>query len=225
LEKKRKSYRRVLIVTDSVFSMDGDMADIRTLLSVAEEFDCILYVDDAHGTGTIGEGRGVLREFGLKWTDRIVLMGTLSKALGSYGAFVCGSQDLVDLLVNRARSLIFTTSLPPPVCAGALKAVEILEKNPELVERLKERSLYIHRRLSELSLEVPFHGTPIIPIMVGEEEKALRISEGLLRSGILLRAIRYPTVPKGKARLRLTVSLRYREEDIDLLLDRLGELI
>ncbi|MDQ7082444.1 MAG: 8-amino-7-oxononanoate synthase [Aquificota bacterium] len=225
LRKERGNYNKVLIISDSVFSMDGDTADVRKLLSIAEEFDCLLYLDEAHATGTLGRGRGILEEFGLRWTERIILMGTLSKALGSYGAFVCGSGDLVDLIVNRARSLIFTTSLPPSLCAGALKAVDIVEKNPELVRRLKERSIHIRRRLSELPLEVPFHGTPIIPIMVWDEGKALRMAEGLLRSGILLQAIRYPTVPKGKARLRLTVSLRYRDEDVDLLLDRLGELI
>ena len=221
LTKNRKKYRRVLIVTDTVFSMEGDLADLRELYKLSEEFDCLLYLDDAHGTGTIGEGRGALREFGLPWRENVVLMGTLSKALGSYGAFVCAERSLVDLIVNRARTLIFTTSLPPSLCAGALKAVEILEKNPDLVKELRRRSKDIHRRLSDLPAEVPFHGTPIIPLIVGEEERALDISSRLYEEGILLQAIRYPAVPKGRARLRFTVSLRYKEEEIDLLLEKL----
>jgi 8-amino-7-oxononanoate synthase len=225
LSARRKDYRRVLIVTDSVFSMDGDLADLRELLRIAEEFDCMLYVDDAHATGTVGGGRGSLEEFGLRWNERVVLMGTLSKALGSYGAFVCGSEELADLLVNRSRSLIFTTSLPPALCAGALKAIEIIEENQDMISELRRRAVYLHEKLSRLPLEVPYHGTPIIPVILGEEGKALWVSERLREAGILLQAIRYPAVPRRRARLRLTVSLRHSWEDMDLLVDRLGKLI
>ncbi len=221
LRRERKRFRRVLIVTDSVFSMDGDLADLEILYELSEKYGCLLYIDDAHATGTVGEGRGSLREFGLEWRENVILMGTLSKALGSYGAFVCGSSQLVSLLVNRARSLIFTTSLPPLLCAGALKSLEIIEENPSLVRKLRERAEFIYRELKDLTYEVRFYGTPIIPIMVGDEKRALELALKLRERGILLQAIRYPTVPKGEARLRLTVSLRYREEDVDKLLREL----
>lgn len=221
LRRERKRFRRVLIVTDSVFSMDGDLADLKVLYELSEKYGCLLYIDDAHATGTVGEGRGSLREFGLEWRENVILMGTLSKALGSYGAFVCGSSQLVSLLVNRARSLIFTTSLPPLLCAGALKSLEIIEENPSLVRKLRERAEFIYRELKDLTYEVRFYGTPIIPIMVGNEKRALELALKLRERGILLQAIRYPTVPKGEARLRLTVSLRYREEDVDKLLREL----
>ncbi len=224
LEERRESYGRVLIVTDSVFSMDGDVADLRELYAIAREYECILYIDDAHGTGTLGGGRGALREFGLSWWENVVLMGTLSKALGSYGAFVCGSEELAELLVNSARSLIFTTSLPPSVCAGALKAVELLERDPDTVRRLRARSGELYGLLKDLPFTAVYHGTPIIPLIVGDERKAVRLSYALLERGILLRAIRYPTVPRGSARLRLTVSLRYTDEDVEHLITCLREL-
>ncbi len=225
LISKRKNYRNVLIVTDSVFSMDGDMADLRDLYSIAEEFDCTLYIDDAHATGTLGDGRGSLEEFRLSWRENVILMGTLSKALGSYGAFVCGSEKVIELLVNRSRSLIFTTSLPPALCAGALRAVEIVEENPGLVRTLRERAENIYTRISSLPVEVRFHGTPIIPIILGEERKTVEVSARLAEEGVFLQAIRYPTVPRGKARLRLTVTLRYKPEEVDLLIGKLTALI
>ncbi|EDP74699.1 8-amino-7-oxononanoate synthase [Hydrogenivirga sp. 128-5-R1-1] len=225
LKAERGKYRRALIVTDSVFSMDGDLADLKALYELSENYECILYIDDAHATGTIGEGRGSLREFGLPWKEHVVVMGTLSKALGSYGAFVCASAELTELLVNRARSLIFTTSLPPSLCAGALKSLELIEKNPDMVTRLRTLSERIYRELKALPFKVHFHGTPIIPLIVGEEAKALNISRKLLEEGIFLQAIRYPTVPRGSARLRLTVSLRYSEEDLELLIEKLKSVV
>lgn len=218
LKNFRKDHKRCLIITDTVFSMDGDIAHIPTLKRLSRDFDCMLYLDEAHATGVLGtSGRGGLEEFKEQWEEYMVLMGTLSKAIGSYGAFVCGSELLCDYLVNKARSLIFSTSLPPAVCAGARKALEIIMREPWRIKRLKEKSEIIYRRLSTLGLDVLFNGTPILPIMVYEEAKALNIRDKLLKNGILIQAIRYPTVPKGKARLRLTASLRYTEEDIGKL--------
>ena len=224
LKKERHRYGKVLIVTDSVFSMDGDLADLKALYDLSERFDCMLYIDDAHGTGTIGGGRGGLEEFNLRWRENVVLMGTLSKALGSYGAFVCGSEEVVELLVNRARSLIFTTSLPPAVCAGALESVRIIDENPHMIERLREAERRLLDVLSELPYDVIYGGTPIIPVLVGDEGEALSISKKLLEEGIFVQAIRYPTVPKGKARLRFTASLRYSEGDLELLSEALRSL-
>ncbi len=218
LNSYRKAYRRCLIVTDTVFSMDGDIADIRTLKRYAEAFDCMLYLDEAHATGVLGpSGKGGLEEFGESWEEYIVVMGTLSKAIGSYGAFVCGSKVLCDYLVNKARSLIFSTSLPPAVCAGAKKAIEIIQRESWRVKKLREISQLIYSRLSTFGLEVFFHHTPILPIMVYKETKALDLRDKLLEHGILIQAIRYPTVPKGMARLRLTATLRYTRDDLERL--------
>ncbi|NAZ06820.1 MAG: 8-amino-7-oxononanoate synthase [Thermocrinis sp.] len=216
LKENRRAYRRCLLVSDSVFSMDGDIAHLPTLLKLSQEYDCMLMLDEAHATGTLGEkGKGILYAFGIHWQESIILMGTLSKALGSYGAFVCGSQRLVDYLVNRARSLIFSTSLPPSLCASAKKALEILEREGWMVPTLKSLAEEIYKRLSEMGFFVKFHSTPILPIMLYSEEKALELSKYLLERGVFLQAIRYPTVPMGEARLRLTASLKYKKEDLE----------
>lgn len=222
LTGNRKNYRRCLIVTDTVFSMDGDVAHIPTLKSLCEEYECMLYLDEAHATGVLGRhGRGGLEEFGEMWEEYIVLMGTLSKALGSYGAFVCGSESLCRYLVNRSRSLIFSTSLPPAACAGARKAIELIQKETWKLRKLREVEKKIYEALKSVGLEVHYHSTPIIPIIVYQESKAVDLRDSLLKKGILIQAIRYPTVPKGKARLRLTASLRYSEEDLNLLIKSL----
>jgi 8-amino-7-oxononanoate synthase len=216
LKENRRAYRRCLLVSDSVFSMDGDIAHLPTLLKLSQEYDCMLMLDEAHATGTLGEkGKGILYAFGIPWKENIILMGTLSKALGSYGAFVCGSQRLVDYLINRARSLIFSTSLPPSLCASAKKALEILEREEWMVPTLKSLAEDIYKRLSEIGFFVKFHGTPILPIMLYSEEMALELSKYLLEKGVFLQAIRYPTVPMGEARLRLTASLKYKKEDLE----------
>jgi 8-amino-7-oxononanoate synthase len=216
LKENRRAYRRCLLVSDSVFSMDGDIAHLPTLLKLSQEYDCMLMLDEAHATGTLGErGKGILYAFGIPWQENIILMGTLSKALGSYGAFVCGSQRLVDYLINRARSLIFSTSLPPSLCASAKRALEILEREEWMVPTLKSLAEEIYKRLSEMGFFVKFYRTPILPIMLYSEERALELSKYLLERGVFLQAIRYPTVPMGEARLRLTVSLKYKKEDLE----------
>ncbi len=171
LKENRRAYRRCMLVSDSVFSMDGDIAHLPTLLKLSQEYDCMLMLDEAHATGTLGEKcKGILYAFGIPWQENIILMGTLSKALGSYGAFVCGSQRLVDYLINRARSLIFSTSLPPSLCASAKKALEILEREEWMVPTLKSLAEGIYKRLSEMGFFVKFHRTPILPIMLYSEE-------------------------------------------------------
>ncbi len=213
LERKRKYYKKVVIITDSVFSMEGDLANLMELSRLSDKYETILYIDDAHATGVVGKGKGSLQEFGIKWKENIIIMGTLSKALGCYGAFVCGSYTLISYVVNRARSLIFSTSLPPSICASALKAIEIIEKNPQIISDLKERAEKTYNFLKESHINTLWHKTPILPIIIGNEGKAFSISHRLKEKGILLRAIRYPAVPKGKARLRLTVSLGIEEEN------------
>ncbi|MCX7989684.1 MAG: 8-amino-7-oxononanoate synthase [Aquificaceae bacterium] len=225
LKKVRKDYKGCFVVSDTVFSMDGDIAHIPTLKRLCEEYECLLYLDEAHATGVLGKsGMGGLEEFGEEWEEYLVLMGTLSKALGAYGAFVCGSEALCEYLVNRARSLIFSTSLPPAVCAGARRAVEILRREVWRVEKLRELSLRLYGELKGMGFEVYYNRTPILPLMVYEEKKAVELRDALLEKGILLQAIRYPTVQKNRARLRLTVSLRYSEEDLELLKDAMKSI-
>ena len=212
LRKERENYTKVLIVTDSLFSMDGDVADLATIIELSEEFETMVYIDDAHATGTLGKGRGSLEHFGIPFRENIVIMGTLSKAIGAYGAFVSGTEKLTEYLINTARSLIFTTSLPPPVCAGARRAVELILENPSWCDELRDLSEHTAKILKVLPAEVIYSGTPIIPIVIGEESRAFRLEEALRSKGYLVKAIRYPTVEKGRARLRLTVSLRYSRE-------------
>ena len=212
LRKERGNYRKVLIVTDSLFSMDGDVADLPAIFELSEEFETMVYIDDAHATGTLGKGRGSLEHFGIPFRENIIIMGTLSKAIGAYGAFLCGTERLTEYLINTARSLIFTTSLPPPVCAGARRAVELILENPRWCDELRALSEHTAQILKALSVEVIYSGTPIIPIVIGEESKALSLEEALRSRGYFVKAIRYPTVEKGRARLRLTVSLKYPRE-------------
>ncbi len=209
LRKERENYTKVLIVTDSLFSMDGDVADLATIIELSEEFETMVYIDDAHATGTLGKGKGSLEHFGITFRENIIIMGTLSKAIGAYGAFICGTEKLTEYLINTARSLIFTTSLPPPVCAGARRAVELILENPGWCDELRDLSEHTAKILKVLPAEVIYSGTPIIPIVIGEESKALSLEVNLRSKGYLVKAIRYPTVEKGRARLRLTVSLRY----------------
>ncbi len=226
LKANRYSFRRCLIVSDTVFSMDGDVADIRLLKKMAKDYECMLYLDEAHATGVLGAtGRGGLEEFSESWEEFMIIMGTLSKALGSYGAFVCGSELLCEYLINKARSLIFSTSLPPALCAGAEKSIEIIQKEPQRVRHLKNLAQWIFENLKEVGIEANFHHTPIIPLMVYDEKRAVKLRDYLFERGILLQAIRYPAVPLGKARLRLTVSLRYSQNDLEFFFSQLREAL
>jgi len=197
---------RPLILTDGVFSMDGDLADLRALVQLAEEFDAAVIVDDAHGTGTLGEtGRGICEHFGCH-SDRI-----LSKALGSQGGFVAGPDVVIQSLVNGARSFIYTTGLNPPAVAAALAALDVLGREPERVGRLRANALRLADELAALGFEVNAQASPILPVMVGESEAALALSAGLKEQGLWCPAIRPPTVAAGTARLRLTVSSEWGE--------------
>ncbi len=218
LKLHRRNYRRCLVVTDSVFSMDGDVANIKILQKLAKSYDCLLYLDEAHATGTVGDfGKGALELFNQEWEENIVVMGTLSKALGGYGAFVCGADKLCQYIVNKSRSLIFSTSLPPSLCAGVRKAIEIIQKNPDLIKMLRAKEEKIVKILGKTGYKILYSQTPIIPVIVFSEKKAIELSNILLSRGVFIQAIRYPTVPMGKARLRLTASISYTEEDLETL--------
>jgi 8-amino-7-oxononanoate synthase len=205
---------RRLIVTDSVFSMDGDLAPLREICDVATEYDAMLMVDEAHATGVLGpSGAGLVEALGL--ADRVtVQMGTLGKALGSAGAFVAGSRSLIALLVNRARTFIFTTALPPPVVAAVDAALDIVACEPERRERLGRNGARLRAELQALGFAVPAGETPIIPVIVGSNHAALASSATLLEQGVFVQAIRPPTVPQDTARLRVTVMASHTDEDL-----------
>jgi glycine C-acetyltransferase len=215
--------RPAVVATDGVFSMDGDLAPLPEIAALARSHGAPLVVDDAHGTGVLGEGRGAVHHFGLSAADVPVQMGTLGKALGGYGAFVAGSRDLVAFLVNHARSFIYTTALPPAVAAGALAALEIVT-GPEgraLRERLAENRAHLAGGLKGLGFSVPEAPTPILPVVVGEASATTSLAAGLLERGVLAPAVRPPTVPAGTSRLRLTVMATHTRAHLDRALEAL----
>jgi glycine C-acetyltransferase/8-amino-7-oxononanoate synthase len=196
--------RAALIVTDGLFSMDGDRAPLEGLLGLAERHRCRLMVDEAHATGTIGPGgRGTVADAGLSGEVDLVI-GTLGKALGSYGAYACADADVVEYLVNTARSLIFSTALPPPSVAAADEALALLEDGPEMVQRLGVNAAVLREAIEAEGLPVGRSDSQIVPVEVGDSAQAMRLSEALLEHGVFAQGIRPPTVPEGTARLRFT---------------------
>ena len=221
-------FRRRGIITDSVFSMDGDIAPLAKIVSLAQKYDCLVMIDEAHALGVMGKnGKGLAEYFGVE--ERIdIQMGTLSKAAGSFGAYCCGSKELIDLLVNKARSFIYTTALPPAVAAASKKAIEIIRDEPALRQKLWANTDYFHKAVVAMGLNILSSVTPIIPIVVGESPVAAEFSKRCLGQGIFVSAIRPPTVPAGTARLRLTVMATHTREDLDYTLEKLkviGEIL
>ena len=220
LEKILKGIKsgRAWIVTDSLFSMDGDLAPLPELVNLKERFGAFLVLDEAHGTGVFGDrGRGVSEHFGVM--DKIdVHIGTLSKALGAAGGFVAGEKVLIDYLVNRARPFIFETAPPSAICAAAVKALEIMEREPGLRFKLWENVKRLRSGLKAAGAPLLEGESPIVPVVVGTEERALAAAEFLYRAEFLVPAVRYPTVSHGKARLRITVSAVHAEDEIDDLI-------
>ncbi len=218
LDKYRPKYRRMLIVTDGLFSMDGDVAPLRSLMQLAERHDAWLLVDDAHGTGVLGaEGRGSFEYFCLTPTDNVIQMGTLSKALGSVGGFIAGPAVLRDFLVNRSRMLIYSTGLPAGPQAAALAALGVARRDPWRRQRLKEIAGQVRRSLRELGLTVLDGDGPIIPVILGDNLRAMRWMEALMERGCFVPGVRPPTVPEGEARLRISVMATHTDVHIDQL--------
>ena len=212
LERVRE--RASLIVTDGVFSMDGDVAPVAELVELARRYCCRLMVDEAHGTGAIGPGgRGVVSEAGLAGEVDLVV-GTLGKALGSYGAYVCAGEEAIELLVNAARPFIFSTALPPPAVAAALAALDLLEAEPGMVERLARNAAILRYELARQGLDPGRSRTQITPLMVGDARRATELCERSLARGVFAQAIRPPTVPEGGSRLRLAVMATHDAEDL-----------
>jgi 8-amino-7-oxononanoate synthase len=206
--------RGALIATDGVFSMDGDVAPLEGLVRLARRHDCRLMVDEAHATGAIGPGgRGSVAAAGLSGEVDIV-MGTLGKALGGYGAYVCAAGEVVEYLVNTARSFIFSTAPPPPAVAAAIAALELLDSHPHRVERLQANAAAMREALAEQGLSPGASETQVIPVMVGDAEAAMRLCEAALERGVFAQGIRPPTVAAGSSRLRLTVMATHRRAEL-----------
>ncbi|EJT84430.1 8-amino-7-oxononanoate synthase [Pseudomonas asiatica] len=219
-----KAVGNTLIVTDGVFSMDGDLADLPALADVARARGAWLMVDDAHGLGTLGtQGGGIVEHFGLGVEDVPVLIGTLGKACGTAGAFVAGSEELIEALVQFARPYIYTTSQPPALACATLKSLELLRRETWRREHLAALIRQFREGAQQIGLELMDSPTPIQPIVIGDSAKALRLSRMLRERGLLVTAIRPPTVPAGSARLRVTLSAAHSEAQVQLLLNALAE--
>ena len=208
-------FRRRLIVTDGVFSMDGDIAPLPEICGLAEKYDAMVMVDDAHGFGVLGEtGGGTIEYFGLE-NRGVIQMGTLSKAIGGLGGYVAGSANLIDFLINRARGFIFTTGLPPATLAGASAAIDVIRSNPELRQRLSSNVLLLKNVLLEKGFQLLPSQTQILPLILGSVEVASRFAEALLSHGVYAPAIRPPTVPEGTSRLRISVIASHTTKDLE----------
>jgi len=225
LEELSAQPGRKLLISDGVFSMDGDIGPLPALCEVAERYNAIMMVDDAHSSGVLGRnGRGTVDHFGLHGRVHIQV-GTLSKAIGVLGGYVCGSKDLIEYLYHRARPFLFSTSHPPAVTAACMAAFDLLEQEPERVERLWSNTLYYKEALRARGFDTGMSETPITPIMVGEAKMAHQFSAALFEEGLWATGIGFPTVPKGKARIRTIVTAAHTEPQLDLaveILDRVA---
>jgi glycine C-acetyltransferase len=216
-----------LVITDGVFSMDGDIGPVDKLAMLAEKYGAIMMVDDAHASGVLGRnGRGSVDHFGMH--GRVdVQVGTLSKAIGALGGYVCGSRDLIDYLYHRARPFLFSTSHPPAVAATCIAAFDILEQEPERIERLWENTRYFQGELKRLGFNIggvstPATETPITPIILGEGRAAMEFSRALLDKGVMATGIAFPTVPEGKARIRAILTSEHTKGQLDRALETIG---
>ena len=213
-----KGYRRVLLVTDGVFSMDGDIAPLPALVERAEKYDAAVMVDDAHGTGVLGRnGRGSTDHFDLH--GRVALnIGTLSKAVGVVGGYVAASQTVRDHLVHKARPFLFSSSHPPAVVMACVAAIDVLEQEPQLMERLWENARYFKEGLKAAGFDVGRSETPITPVMCGEAPQAMALSDGLMERGVFAQGIGFPTVARGQARVRTIVTATHTTAQLDAAL-------
>lgn len=207
-------YHKIMVITDGVFSMDGDIAKLPDIVNIAEQFDLITYVDDAHGSGVLGEGAGTVKHFGL--SDRIDFqIGTLSKAIGVVGGYVAGKKQLIEWLKLRSRPFLFSTSLPPAAIAACSASIDILMNDTELIEKLWGNSKELKRGLSQLGYDVGQSETPITPCIIGDELTTQQFSKRLYEEGVYAKAIVFPTVPKGTGRIRNMPTAAHTKEMLD----------
>jgi glycine C-acetyltransferase len=211
--------QRTLLITDGVFSMDGDLGALPGLCDIADEFGCIMMVDDAHASGVFGkQGRGTVDHFGLH--GRVdVQVGTLSKALGALGGYVAGSRSLIEFLYRRARPFLFSTSHPPSVTAACLAALDVLESEPHWMEQLWQNTRFFKAGLQALGFDIGLSESPITPVIVGDGARAVRLSDRLFEEGVFAQGITFPTVPRDKARVRTIVTATHTEAELKFALD------
>jgi glycine C-acetyltransferase len=215
--------QRTLLITDGVFSMDGDLGPLPALCDLAGEFGCIMMVDDAHASGVFGaNGRGTVDHFGVHGRVQ-VQVGTLSKAIGALGGYVAGPQVLIDFLRHRARPFLFSTSHPPSVAATCIAALDVLETEPQWIERLWENTRFFKAGLQALGFDTGISESPITPIIVGDGALAMTFSDRLFDRGVFAQGIGFPTVPRGKARIRTIVTATHTREELQFALDVLGK--
>jgi len=223
LEELPRGQRRLLI-TDGVFSMDGDLGALPALCDLADEFGCIMMVDDAHASGVFGrEGRGTVDHFGLH--GRVdVQVGTLSKALGALGGYVAGSQALIEFLYHRARPFLFSTSHPPSVAATCIAALDVLESEPQWMEKLWENTRFFKAGLQTLGFDTGVSESPITPVIVGDAALAMKLSDRLFEEGVFAQGIGFPTVARGRARVRTIVTATHTQDELQFALDCFGRV-
>jgi len=216
--------QRTLIITDGVFSMDGDLGALPDLCDLADEFGCIMMVDDAHASGVFGRnGRGTVDHFGLH--GRVdIQVGTLSKAIGALGGYVAGSRSLIDFLYHRARPFLFSTSHPPSVAATCIAALDLLEQQPELIDRLWENTRFFKGGLQALGFDTGVSESPITPVIVGDAALAMTLSDRLFDEGVFAQGIGFPTVAKGKARVRTIVTATHTRDELQFALDTFAKV-
>lgn len=219
LKENRDKYRNILIITDGVFSMDGDIAPLPDIVDLAEKYNAMTYVDDAHGSGVLGEsGRGTIDHFELHGRVDFTI-GTLSKAIGVIGGYVAGSHTMKDWLSHRGRPLLFSTSLPPATVGAIMEAVKLLMSTTEYTDRLWDNAKYFKEKISKLGYNIGNSGTPITPVIIGEEGKTMEFSKKLFDHGVFASGIVFPTVPKGTGRVRCMVTAAHTKEQLDRAVD------
>ena len=215
INEVKDNYNTKLIITDGVFSMDGDIAKLPEIVKLAEKYECLTYVDDAHASGVLGKsGRGSADHFGLHGRVDIQI-GTLSKAIGVVGGYVAGNKNLIEWLNHRGRPFLFSTAVPPSTAAACLEAINILSESSELTDRLWENARYLKNGLKSLGLNTGKSETPITPVITGDDKKAVKLSNRLFEEGVFAQSIVFPTVPRDGARVRTIVTAAHTKEDLD----------
>jgi glycine C-acetyltransferase len=222
--KDLPSAQRKLLITDGVFSMDGDLGSVPALCAAAEEYGAIMMVDDAHASGVFGKnGRGTIDHFGMH--GRVdIQVGTLSKAVGSLGGYVAGSKAFVEFLYHRARPFLFSTSHPPAVAAACLAALDILEHEPEIIDKLWENTRFFKAGLTTLGFNTGLSESPITPVIAGEGARAMKLSDRLFEEGVFAQGIAFPTVARDKARVRTIVTAAHTREELQFALDKFAKV-
>ncbi|MFH1287535.1 MAG: 8-amino-7-oxononanoate synthase [bacterium] len=224
--KKIPPQAKKLIITESIFSMNGDIADIPVLLELAIKYNCLLYIDEAHSLGVLGEkGKGLLEKFNIDPKNKnIIRLGTLGKAFASFGAFILGSKNLRELLINKSRSFIYSTAIPPSASAVSFAALKIIESEPSRRKKLWDSTFYFIQKLKESGFDTLRTQSPIIPILLKDNKTTMEFSRRLFKENIFIPGIRPPTVPSGQSRLRISLTSNISKDDIDTVIDKLVKI-